>query len=135
MVISKFISFKSRSIDPSAPASVYRNLHKHCYSIIQKGVVVGHCETVMMCHAEFRVRQSGREKVIKDKRKNVHAYIRGFIALVAPISASSFSTQCKYNPYTHKYFEVNHKPIQKAGLVLLNESMVLVSGELVFKET
>lgn len=41
--------------------------------------VVGHCESVLMHDATFAVQPAGRAKVLRDKRKNVHAFVRGEI--------------------------------------------------------
>lgn len=56
---------------------VYRNLHKKCYSIRQKGRVLYHANSVVMRDCEFRVQQGGRRRVLQERKKNVHAYIKG----------------------------------------------------------
>lgn len=56
---------------------IYRNLHKKKFSIkdIKKRKVVDwkDCFIAVECH--FKISESGRLKVIKEKRKNVHAGI------------------------------------------------------------
>lgn len=60
---------------------VYRNLHNGLFSIQDKdtGLVVGHAESVSMIDCEFKVNESGRQRVLKEKRKNVHAFVIGGI--------------------------------------------------------
>lgn len=59
---------------------VYRNLHNGKFSIMDsKGLVVGHADRVMMLDATPVVRENARLRVIKEKRKNVHAFIQGSI--------------------------------------------------------
>ena len=61
---------------------VYFNLHKKCFSIkalegAMKGRVVAHRDNVLLFHATFKVSQAGRERVLREKRKNVHAGVCG----------------------------------------------------------
>lgn len=56
---------------------VYYNLHKHTFSIQKNGIVVLHADYVKLNNVEFRVRVGGKEKVRKEKSKNVHAFVIG----------------------------------------------------------
>jgi len=62
---------------------IYRNLHKKCWSIRSRepsrkyGLVVAHATRIGLEDAKFVVSQAGRNRVLKDKRKNVHAVVRG----------------------------------------------------------
>ena len=63
---------------------VYRNLHQNCWSVKalsgpHKGRVVLHAAEVMVAEPEFRVNEAGRQKVLREKRKNVHAGVVGRI--------------------------------------------------------
>lgn len=66
---------------------VYYNLHKHCLSIrnISSGTIsntprhVDHMESVLMEDVTFAVQPSGRARVIREGRKNVHAFVRGTV--------------------------------------------------------
>ena len=55
----------------------YRNLHKKCWSVRHKRKVVSHEAHVFLVHAKFHVSQAGRERVVREKRKNVHAWVEG----------------------------------------------------------
>mgnify|MGYP000909682261 CR=1 FL=1 len=63
----------------SADFDVYWNLHQHRYSILNRKTsrVEDHQPTIYLAEARFVVREAGREKVLKEKRKNVHAFVRG----------------------------------------------------------
>lgn len=57
---------------------VYRNLSQNCWSLKMmegecKGRVIAHAEEVMLINAVFKVSEAGRQRVLKEKRKNVHA--------------------------------------------------------------
>jgi len=69
---------------------VYRNLHKegNVYSLKAldgpaKGRVVAHAHGVMLEDCQFVVSETGRKRVLKEKRKNVHAGIVGELVSVA----------------------------------------------------
>jgi hypothetical protein len=51
---------------------VYYNLHKRCLSVRHRGKVIKHAKSVILRDASFRVQPAGRERVLKQKRKNVH---------------------------------------------------------------
>lgn len=58
---------------------VYRNLHRKCLSVksAETGVIIAYVQTIALADARFRVSEAGRERVIKERRKNVHAWIEG----------------------------------------------------------
>ena len=68
---------------------VYRNIQQqgHVYSIktlegALKGRVVGHANGLLLKNCEFAVSQAGRNRVLKEKRKNVHAGVVGDLVAV-----------------------------------------------------
>lgn len=81
---------------------VYFNLHKRKLSVRQKGKVIEHTDMVLLKNATFHVQPAGREKVLREKRKNVHAYVSGERVCVA--SFSSMADRIAYNPYKWKTF-------------------------------
>ena len=60
---------------------VYKNLRKQCFSIRQKGKVIGYALVLAMSNVEFVVQQGGRKRVLESGQKNVHAFLRGDIHL------------------------------------------------------
>ena len=101
---------------------VYRNLHKNCWSIRdnQTGRVIKHSNSVHLKDAELVVRKSGREKVLREKRKNVHAFIKGTLYSGIHI----YHEQIKYNPYKYDSFVLveSKKPIFHSDYIYLNEN-------------
>lgn len=68
---------------------VYWNLHNNCFSIKAldgrwKGKVVAHASQVLIREAEYYVNQKGRERVIENKRKEVHAGVKGQLESFKP---------------------------------------------------
>jgi len=87
-------------IDQTKPVKVYRNLHKGCWSIQQNGLVKAHSDEVNLFDCEFLVNEKNRQKVIKQKRKNVHAFVKGYI-WNTPVDLIK---QASYNPYVRGSF-------------------------------
>jgi hypothetical protein len=87
---------------------VYYNLHRHTWSIkalegAQKGLVVAHSDTVLLQDAVGKVSQAGRNRVLRESRKNVHAGIVG--ELVHTGKEGYFPGQeVTYNPYKYESF-------------------------------
>lgn len=42
-----------------------------------RGRVIDHADSLELTNCTFKVRTSGREKVVREKRKNVHAFVVG----------------------------------------------------------
>lgn len=62
---------------------VYFNLHKKCWSIRSKAAprkVLWHVDVISIKEARFVVSEKGRQRVLRERRKNVHAYVEGKIA-------------------------------------------------------
>ncbi len=89
--------YKGGSLDLLKPVQVYKNLHKGLFSIKQNGKVVAHTRQLILNNASFVVNESGRQRVIEEKRKNVHALIVGTISLAAAMPI--LSERISYNPY------------------------------------
>lgn len=96
---------------------VYRNLHKSCYSVKamegeNKNRVIYHASEVLLTNVKFVVYESGRQRVLERKQKNVHAFVDGNMASVVPIGADIGSiieeeindAKVSYNPYRFGYF-------------------------------
>ena len=91
---------------------IYFNLHKKCLSIRHKGLVIAHAAAAELTDVKFAVSQAGRARVLREKRKNVHAYVRGTLASLAsyiPLGESvpydnEVVSTVTYNPYKYDSF-------------------------------
>jgi hypothetical protein len=118
---------------------VYKNLHKGCWSVRWKGRVKAHEDHVLLCEAKFHVSQAGRARVQRQKRKNVHAWIKGTLVNNDKPSAEQLSKmrECTYDPYKYNQFvdkEVG-SPLQTAELVWLSEGRVYYWNKTLDKES
>lgn len=106
---------------------VYWNSHKKLFSIVHKGKVIAHKEVVFLSDCKFVVNQKGREKVLRQKKKNVHAYIYGTLAdSEEPARGDTFEpVNVRYNPYYNSSFMTESGPIFEAKQVDLVYSEVI----------
>ena len=86
---------------------VYRNLHKSkpgrpVYSIMDLRTrrVVNHTVDIELKDVKFVVSQAGRARVLREKVKNVHAFVEGTIAAMTMETGEAVV----YNPYKFASF-------------------------------
>lgn len=97
---------------------VYYNLHRHLWSVqgYVKGRgwrIIGHASELLLDNVVFKVSEKGRQRVIREKRKNVHAYAIG--DLVYTLSAMypdgrSWDEYAGSNPFPNEHFKIKGKP-------------------------
>ena len=111
---------------------IYKNLHKTSkqgetvYSVRNdKNIVEDHSTEVTLIDPKFRVGKKGRERVPREKRKNVHAFVRG--ERVAVASFDGRSERITYNPYKYKSFVSieTGKPVFKKDIVSIDGRNIL----------
>ena len=112
---------------------VYRNLHKNCFSIRQNGRVVGYLyddnQAIVLEDVKFVVQPAGRKKVLKEKKKNVHAFVRGVNRFnVFPVSnvEDLELREVTYNPYKKDsfFYKDTGAPIKTARAALIQHGKV-----------
>jgi len=126
---------RRREFNPKGRVQVYYNLHKKCLSIRYKGKVIEHAREVTLTDAKFHVSEKGRQRVLKEKRKNVHAYVSGklketFWFTQAPKYVWTAKQRVTYNPYKHKSFvdKLTLEPIANAEVVHIQDRLI-TAGE------
>jgi hypothetical protein len=106
---------------------VYFNLHKRVFSVkalegAEKGRVIGHRTSLAIYSPVFKVSEAGRQRVVREKRKNVHAGVVGF--LTAPYDWTKELvewTPVLYNPYVFSSFvTMLGKPVHKSQFARMN---------------
>jgi len=111
-------------IDIHKPVEVYRNLHKKCWSVRQGGKVKVHTSYICLQDVKFVVQPAGREKVLREQKKNVHAFVKGYLISHKTIndgwrglSIAWTMDVVTYNPYKHPYFTCGEFEAVRAELV------------------
>jgi hypothetical protein len=105
--------------------TVYRNLHKACWSVKDRytGKVIALLEEVLLSGGvTFHVSAAGRERVLAQRVKNVHAGVRGRwkTEKSPPPFTLHNPRRVRYNPYTHPYFtDEDLSPVSSAHSVHL----------------
>lgn len=100
---------------------VYRNLHKGMYSVQAKvngrWKVIQHAQTVSLSDATFKVSQAGRLRVLRERQKNVHAYVYGTLSDLNCL----LTDRVTYNPYKYSTFVFcsNQKPVHQVRFATL----------------
>jgi len=91
------------TIERGTRVDVYRNLHNGTWSVrdCQTGRVIAHMDTCSIYDAELVVQPAGRRRVLREGRKNVHAFARGYIHNPAPswTLLKRYMRKITYNPY------------------------------------
>lgn len=128
---------------------VYRNLHNGKLSIKSKktGLVVGHCDAVVMDGVNFKVSQSGVEKIRRERKKYVVAVVEGNVAeidgfesyknrelqltLQVPYRRLFGKVAVHFNPYKVNTFVTDEGyPVYEANKVIITNTgkMLAVQG-------
>jgi len=76
--VKKSIEIRSY-IDPHIKVRVYRNLHNNCFSVKQNGIVRCHADSVTLHDCKFVISKAGQKRVRDEERKNVHAFVEGWV--------------------------------------------------------
>lgn len=112
---------------------IYRNLHKNCFSI-QKWIpekkgyrLHSHEQNIIAHEVEFKVSNAGRNSVLKNKQKNVHAFVycKNYITFAEPLETGD---EIIYNPYTEpNFYYLNSKErIDKIDKLILTNNKCYV---------
>lgn len=128
----EFVSHKGRKLYKGQMVKVYFNLHKKMFSIkdVKTGLVVGHSDQVTLTDAVFKVSQAGRERVLREKKKNVHAFVIGSLESLSNFNMDTLindfdMSPAYYNPYkTETFIDSEGNPLHKASEVELNNGKI-----------
>lgn len=122
------IPFKDRNLELEQKIKVYRNLRTGGFSILdhKTGLVVAHANTITIVNAEFKVNEKGRQRVLREKQKNVHAYVCG--TFFPNYAVKSIGKEVSYNPYEQSSFTYRHnnEEITEASYVVCRNDKVFI---------
>lgn len=107
---------------------VYFNLHKKLFSVrsVATGRVMFHTYEVCIDNPKFVVRKAGRDKVLRERKKNVHAFVRGDIRhyseILSPmLDLKAVASHLSYNPYKAGHFvnKATDEPVYTASCAFM----------------
>lgn len=108
---------------------VYRSLRfgrksPPLYSVMVKGRVVRRVSSILLRDARFVVREGGRQRALKEGRKNVHAFVVGTPAYaimgIDRYDKKGLPAKIRYRPQDGPDFYWDGRPVKTARAVLLN---------------
>lgn len=112
-------------------ARIHFNSHKKLLSVQMKiegrWKVVSYVETAYLANVKFKVSEAGRQRVLKNKRKNAHAFICGDLISGLPNDYGKFNS-ARYNPYELEKFQCENKYIDRADFAILSGHKLFVSN-------
>lgn len=128
------IPYKDRVIEDDHIVKVYRNLHNGMFSIkcAKTGLVLAHGNGFTLQANKFHVNEKGRQKVILEKSKSVHAYVIGVIEQSDAQEPINPIDELYYNPYTQDSFTLKYSgiiPIDGLFLFESGKAYILNRGE------
>lgn len=98
-------SFRGRVVTKGQLVEVYFNLHRKMWSIrdARSKLVLGHTDNLLiLSDVSFVVNEGGRQRVLRERKKNVHAFARGrfFSTLnIGGMVTDQTYTKVSYNPF------------------------------------
>lgn len=115
---------------------VYYNLHKKVFSVVSLergesyGKVIAHQAEVFLSNAEFKVSEAGRQRVLREQRKNVHAFVTGNLEGNLILDGSAVAVT--YNPYKYSSFvrfqDDQPVPTYRATVAHLKDRQITAGG-------
>ena len=124
---------------------VYYNIRKKCLSVRRDGIVIKHTHAIKLYstkggygYVDFVVQPAGQKKVVRTKRKNVHAFVKGKADLdktptleEKKLRRPKWLRQVSYNPYkSDKFVDVKTgKPVDHAKEVFIDGNKIFIVKE------
>lgn len=105
---------------------IYRNLRTGGFSIRHRGLVIDHQDHFTARSVKFRVLESGRQRVIQEQRKNVHAFVIADSYSVKQKPKVDTAMKVSYNPYTQQHFCYKGKEIHQARSVIFKNGSCFI---------
>lgn len=127
-------SYKERIVAEGDDVKVYFDLHQKTFSIQKGQLVHAKSDAVLLKDAKFKVNQNGRNRVIEEGKKNVHAKVHGVFASSIPQEDDFLERhvlgnnikEASYNPFKFETFvdKETKEPIHSADFVILQDRRV-----------
>jgi len=121
---------------------VYWNLHRKLWSVKAlsgpaKGKVIWRTREVILKNAEGKVSEAGRQRVLREDRKNVHAGIVGELVILGDLGHASMAKTIAYagdtityNPRKYSSFvhTVDESRYEGSAYVLLTDNRAVFAS-------
>ena len=118
--------FDQSKILDGIKVKVYFNLHKNLFSVCSGqgdnyGKLLFHSDNLILDDVRFSVGQKGRDRVLKEKKKNVHAFCYGTLKQ-KQFDELFYVEAISYNPYKakHFYYVNSSQQIKSTDYLIMN---------------
>jgi hypothetical protein len=110
---------------------IYRNLRTGGFSVRYRGRVVDRLHIFTAMNVEFKVNELGRQRVIKEKQKNVHAFVVAgrYKGLINKEYELDKLVKVTYNPYIDTQFKYRASNIYNAKEVVFKDGRCFLAKE------
>jgi len=110
---------------------IHYNLHKHCFSVKYSTEPMRYASSLMLTDVSFTVNENGRQQVIHEKCKNVHAHVIGILLgadFENMVETEGFD-RVTYNPYKRgTFYRVDsEESVATASMALLRNKEVWIA--------
>jgi len=117
---------------------IYRNLTRKTFSVKYQGKVVEHVDRILILSGDFLVNENGRQRVLREKKKYVHAFVTTTDGYVRDHGTAIADTiifygldmknmrEVSYNPYTGSEFVFRDTGLPASGYnpILIEDNKV-----------
>ena len=117
----------------------YFNLHKQCLSFRVPGEKVRHARAMILNDVKFAVQPAGRAKVLREGRKNVHAFVRGTMVWVAGRNHSLSGDYTHANMERQGYRKITYTPygmydsfVRDTGVPIKSATQVVIIDKTIY---
>jgi hypothetical protein len=110
----------------------YWNIHKKCWSVMDAKTrrVIKHLEELSLFDCTFRVSEAGRQRVLRDRKKNVHAFVVGRLS---EGKTQPGGRKVRYNPYETPKFMCEGKYVIGAFCTQLHNDKTVTCLEPIYE--
>ena len=121
--------------DIGKKVAVYYNINAHLWSVRYRGIVIGHTNALRLDNVTLKISEAGRQRVLREGRKNVHAFAVGTLSAIEDAGVAIGGTPITYNPYKYNSFvtALNHVPVYGADVAWLVGRGVAIAGHIQFQ--
>ncbi|CAG5087803.1 Gp88 [Thermobacillus xylanilyticus] len=114
---------------PNQTLRIAYHVVKNCFSVRDRRSrkVIGYTDRIVLYDVQFVVSQAGRARVLRERQKNVHAFVVGkYDETLQSLSIDPTYQQAYYNPYRTETF-INRAtliPVQSAKIAICENRAV-----------
>jgi hypothetical protein len=124
--------YKGRTLKVGQMVRVYVNLNKQGWFSLadhSTGYVLAHAKSLLLQDVSFHFRESGRQRVLDSRRRNVHAWAIGTFLCADIERPIELDQPVRYNPYVGEgFFCDSGETIKHSDVAYFDNKVCYVKG-------